>query len=450
MKKLIIFILTLITIFSELLFMANGAFTSSLEVDSEIAYVVSADDFTVIYDKGSKIKCNPGAIVKIVTGILVLESCSDLGEIVTASGNAIRSIEHLGITTAGIYVGEMMTVEELLYCLLVYNANDAANVLAEYISGSIEAFVADMNKFANKLGLNNTAFSNPGGYDNNGQYSTAEDIAVMFKYCMDNAKFSQIISTFLYEMPATNKYTTTRYLKNTNNLINYGINDYYYKYVKGGKSGYTDSGNGNCVSLASKDGYNYICVVMDAPMKDFDTDSVTENMSFVVSKQLYQWVFDSIKLRVVANTSTYVGEVKVRHSKEFDYVSLVPIDNVSALVPSGVNAESVYIEPIIEQTKEVVDAPVKKGDLLGRAAIKYAGVTVAEVDLVAAFDVSFSLTKKIGNVILNVLTNPIFVVIVLILVIVFIVLFFISYSNKQKRKRNKIKRNIDSDKKRGN
>ena len=117
MKKLFIFIICFILCFSEV-FLCSAAFTSSFEVDAEIAYVISADeDSTVIYNKNSAVKCNPGELVKIVTGLLVIENCSDLGTIVTASADAIRSIEKLRVTTAGILVGEMMTVEELLYCL---------------------------------------------------------------------------------------------------------------------------------------------------------------------------------------------------------------------------------------------------------------------------------------------------------------------------------------------
>ncbi|MBR3768561.1 MAG: D-alanyl-D-alanine carboxypeptidase [Clostridia bacterium] len=442
MKKFIIFLFCFIIIVSQYLFIADAAFTSSIEVEGNIAYMVSADeDSTVIYDKGSQIKCDPGEIVKIVTGILAIENCPELSSVVTASGTAIRSIEHLRVTTAGILVDEMMTVEELLYCLLVYNANDAAVVLAELVGGTVDNFVKMMNDFAVSLGLSNTSFSNPGGYDSNNQYSTAQDIAVIFNYCMKNSTFSQIISTFLYEMPATNKYTDTRYLKNTNNLINSAVSDYYYKYVKGGKSGYTSGGNSNSVSFASKDGYNYICVVLDAPIRDFDNDDVTENMSFVSSKKLFQWAFDNIKLRMVANTSTYVGEVNVRLSKEFDYVSLVPVENVNALVPAGVNAESVFIEPIAELTKPSVDAPVKKGDLLGRAAIKYAGETVAEVDLVAAFDVSLSHSKLVGDLILRIITSPIFIVIVLILAVAIGLLCLISYRNKQMRRKQRLRNN---------
>ncbi len=433
MKKFIIFLLSIIVLIQGMSAGVYASFTESLELDVNIAYLVSVDDEqSVIYDKGSEVRCDLGELVKIVTAVLVLENCNDLSQTVTASGTAIRSIESLGVTTAGILVGEVMTVEELLYCLLVYNANDASTVLAEFIAGTVDNFVVMMNDFATELGLKNTSFSNPGGYNSNNQYSTARDIAVMFKYCMDNPDFAKIIATFLYEMPATNKYKETRYLKNTNYLINSAISDYYTKSVKGGKSGYTSVGNCNSVSMASKDGYNYICVVLDAPMTNCDEDESLENMSFVYSKKLYEWAFENIKLRVVANTSTYVGEVAVKLSDEFDYVSLVPIENVSALVPSGVSAESVLIEPISELTLESVEAPVKKGDVLGRAAVKYAGSTVAEVDLVAAFDVNLSPSKFVLDKFLRIIKSPAFIILFLLLLAVILPLAFISYRNKQK------------------
>lgn len=434
MKKFIIFLISFLIIisFSNVNSFAN--FSSSFETDANIVYMLSLDEHGgIIYDKNSELKCNPGELVKLVTAVIVLENCDDLSQPVTASSTAIRSIESLKITNAGILVGETMSVEELLYCMLVYNANDAAVVLAEFIGGTQENFVEMMNGFADRLNLNNTVFSNPGGFNIGEQYSTAVDISEIFRYCTNNPTMETILSTFLYEMPATNKYRETRYLKNTNYLINYAIPDYYLQTVKFGKSGYTETLNCNCVSFASQDGYTYLCVVMDAPMKDFDNDGTNENMSFVVSKQLYKWAFENIRLRVVANTSTYVGEVKVRLSKDYDYVSLVPAENVSALVPAGVNAESVLIEPISEITLEKTDAPVVKGDILGRAAVKYAGSTVAEVDLVAAFDVKLSTTKYLGSLILEIITHPVFIVIALILILFVLPLSLYSYRNKQKR-----------------
>lgn len=450
MKKLIIFIISCAVLLPSFVFFSYATYTDSVEIDAPVVYMVSADDeAAVIYNKSSDEKCDPGELVKIVTGIIVIENSADLQIKVTASSDAISYVEFRGGTTAGILVGETMTVEELLYCMLVYNAADAAVVLSEHIAGSREAFVAMMNDFAVKLGLRNTHFTNPSGYNEDEQYTTAAEMSVIFNYCTKNPTFSQILSTSLYEMPATNKYSAARYLKNTNNLINSGIPDYYFKYVKCGKSGYTATKNCNSVSVASKDGYNYICVVMNAENKDFDSDGVSENMSFVCAKKLFQWVFDNIKLRVVCNTSTYVCEVKVRLSNEYDYVSLVPAENVSALVPAGVNAESVYIEPIEGQMPESVDAPVKKGDIVGRAAIKYAGATVAEVDLAADFDVKVSVIKFIGNAILKVITHWIFITVVAIIAVVVLPLLFISYRNKQKNQRRRKAQELQNKKKRG-
>lgn len=440
MKKIIISIFLSIIIFSQYVCTAFANYTDSFEVDAGIAYVVSSNsDETVIYDKGGDASVDPGEIVKLVTGMLVIENCSDLSVIVTASQNAIRSLESIKVTRAGILVGENITLNELLYCLLVYNCSEAANVLAEHVGGTIENFVDMMNDFAEEQGLKNTHFSNPGGYNSENQYSTAKDIAAIMEYCIQNPTFLQISSTFRYDMPPTNKYSETRYLINTNSLINNGSEDYYYKYVKCGKSGQTKDGLCNCVSYASKDGYNYICVVLEAEIKDDDKDGKDENMAFVSSKKLLQWIFDNIKLREVANTATYVGEVKVKLSSDTDYVGLVPAQNVSALVPSGVNSESVYIEPIATLTESVVEAPVKKGDVLGRAVIKYAGSAIAEVDLVASFDVERSMAKYIGEKIRTVLVNPIFLIIVFLVVVFVVVCFVISYRNKQKMRRKRIR-----------
>ena len=435
MKKLIIFLISFVILLSQFNIFALANFTDSFEVDAPIAYVISADsDATVIYDKLGNEMFDPGEIVKIVTAILVIENCTDLNEIVTASGNAIRSLEQIKVTRAGIRVDEQISVYELLCCLLIYNCSEASNVLAEYIGGSIDNFVSMMNEFSDKLGLNNTSFSNPGGYKSENQYSTASDIAKIMNYCIQNATFLQISSTSRYDMQPTNKYQDVRYLNNTNLLIRSDRTDYYFKYAKCGKSGETKSGLCNNVVYASKDGYNYICVVAEA-----DDEGGSGFKAFVESKGLMKWVFDNIKLREVANTSTYVGEVKVRLADGNDYVGLVPANNVSALVPSGVNVESVLIEPIGEQTASVVDAPVKKGDKLGKAAIKYAGVTIAEVDLVASVDVDMSTTKLIKEKIRQFIVNPIFLIVVLLIVLFVIVCFIISYRNKQRMRRKRIR-----------
>lgn len=438
MKKIIIFILCFFILLSACVLPCSAALYSPSEFDADIAYCISLDDGTVLYEKNAEMQVAPASITKIVTAIVTIENCTDFEHIITAPAYCIRLLDGTNSSTAGILVGEELSVKDLLYCLLVYSANDAANILADYIGGDIDVFVGMMNDFVKSLGCSNTHFVNAHGLDTEGHYTTAKDLAVIYSYCLKNSMFAEITGTFQYDIPPTNKYGSTRYLRNTNSLLNPGIADYYCEYAKNGKTGTTDNAGRCLISSASKDGYNYLCVILNGRFYDFDEDEVEENMAFIESKRLYEWAFENLKLREVANPSTYVCETAVRLAKTYDYVSLVPKESISALVPAGINAENVLIEPISEITKDTIDAPVKQGEVMGRAAVKYAGETIAEVDLVAAFDVERSTVKYIGDIISKITHSLIFkLLLILILVVILpgcIVVFGILPQKRKARK----------------
>ena len=436
MKKGFVFLCVISLLLCSLVPQAGATFNAAVDVDANIAYLISLDkDNTVIYDKNSEVRFSPAAIVKIVTGILVIENCADLDQKVTAQYEWISEVVGTGASTLGILSGEELSVRELLLCMLVYNAADAANILVHFMTEDTDAFVKMMNDLAARLGCVNTHFTDPIGYDNDDQYTTAREIAAIYYYCVSNSVFNEIVSTDYFEIPPTNKSGYTRYLKTTNGLMNSNIQDYYYRFVKSGKSGVAGEDGCNSVSVASKDGYNYLCVIMDSRYTDYDNDKVDENMAFVSAKQLYEWTFENIKLRIVANPSTYVTEVKVKLSGEYDYVSLVPAEEISALVPSGVNAESLLIEPIPELTPESVKAPIKKGDVIGRATVKYAGETVAEVDLAAAFDVKSSPLKWVGDLLLSILKSTVFRILFLVALALAVFFFLMAAHNGRLNRR---------------
>ena len=415
-----------------------AAYNAEISVEADIAYMVSLDrENTVIYDKNSNVRFSPAAIAKIVTGIVTIENCSNLDQKITLKKEAVTAAAGTGSAMAGLYADEQVSVRDLLYCTLVFNAADAACVLADYIGGDIPSFVTMMNDLAARLGCSSTHFTNPMGYDEEGQYTTARELAALYYYCVSNQTFDEIISTDYYEMEPTNQYWDVRYLRTTNGLMNSGIPDYYFRYVRSGKSGVTDDNRCNSVSVASKDGYNYLCVVMNAPVMDYDEDGVDENMAYVTARQLYEWTFNNIRLRVIANPSTYVAEVKVKLSSEYDYVSLVPAEEISALVPAGVGSESVLIEPIPEQTPESVKAPIKKGEIIGRAAIKYAGETIAEVDLAAAFDVSGSFGRAVGDLLLSILKSTVFRIVFLLALTAGVIFLLLTIHNNRRYGRKK-------------
>ncbi|MBR5411366.1 MAG: D-alanyl-D-alanine carboxypeptidase [Clostridia bacterium] len=422
---------------------AFGAIYVPEKLDAEVVYMISLDNDAVIVDVNSNRRVAPASITKVVTAMVVLENCTDYDELVEASSYAIHSLDGTNSSTAGIRVGEQLTVRQLLYCMMVASANEAANILAEYIAnGDINAFVDMMNSFVAGLGCTGTHFMNPHGLDADGHYSTARDLALIYRYCLNNALFCEIAGTYEIDIPPTNEYDYVRHLRSTNSLFNDAIPDYYSPYVKTGKTGTTDNAGRCVISSASNDGYNYLLVVLEAKFYDYDEDGYDENMAFVESRKLYKWAYDNLRLREVANPSQNVCEIRVELAKKYDYIVLVPAESVTALVPVGVNAESVMYEVVDDATADSVNAPVRKGDVLGKAEIKYAGQTVAEVDLVAAFDIERSTPKYLWYRIKTFFsTKPmkillLFVLCVLLpfLIIVFVVLPRVRRSKKRAAK----------------
>ncbi len=449
MKKFIFLLFSVLVLLSCLSPAVSASFYEPAEgeVEADIYYLFSADDGTVICEKNIDKKAAPASITKVVTAIVTLENCADLDTIVTVPSYTIRLLDGTNSSTAGILVGEQISVRELLYCLLVYSANDAANVLADYIGGgSIDTFVAMMNDFVLNLGCESTHFSNAHGLDADDHYTTARDLGVIYKYCLGNSVFVEIAGTARYEMPPTNMYTETRYLNSTNKMFSSGIADYYCEYVKTGKTGTTDNAGHCVISSASGDGYNYICVVLNAAFYDVDGDGVDENMAFVSSKNLYNWTFKHMKLCEVANPSMYVAEKKVSLSSKYDYVSLVPAKNVSALIPvngSGDDkTDSVLIEPTPDTVESAADAPIKKGDVLGKATVKYADNVIVEIDLVAAFDVERSTLKYVAYVVKNAMSTLVFrlaALFVIVIILPLCIFVFVVVPRRRRKRKNTVK-----------
>lgn len=361
---------------------------------SEILLLQSLDDGSVIFNQNDTLRTAPASLTKIVTAILAMEHCENLSEVVTVKPECVTMLYGTNSANAGIKIGEELTVEQLLYCLLVPSGNDAATVLADYAAGSQEAFVERMNEFAQRLGLEDTRFMNVHGLDEEGHYTTARDIAAITRYALGaefkgSALFEKIIGTLTYEIPQTNK-NNKRTLLNTNRMLNRGYRDYYCAEVSGGKTGNT-SAAGDCImAKASRGGFNYLCVVMRGDKVVLPPQTYEVNTAFVDAKALLEWSFEHIKLRQVADREKAVGEVPVELARNADHVQLIPKEDLVAFVPEGIDSKSVLVEVIPALTPEKVVAPVYKGQPMGAARILFAGEEFARVELVAADNVSRS------------------------------------------------------------
>lgn len=437
MKRVIsVFLTALLFILPLCVFESSASYNSALDTSADIVLLISLDNGTVIFDKNADKVTAPASLTKITTAILTIENCQNLDEVVTIKQSSINAISGTNSSTAGLLAGEEITVRNLLYCMLVKSANEAAVILADYIGGgSVSNFVQMMNDFAADIGCQNTHFVNPHGLDAEGHYTTANDLALITKHALTLPLFSEIVNTVSYKLPTSNK-SGERNLLSTNWMINPNFKTYYFKYAEGIKTGTTANAGRCIISKASKDGYNYLAIVMGAPYEDVTGDGNPDNCAFLECKKIFEWVFENIRLTKVADPLQIATVVDVKLSWNVDHVRLVPETEVTALVPVGNDETSVLLEIIPEETPSVVNAPIKKGDVLGKARILYAEDEIATVNLVAAEDVHMSLLLYIGNGIKNIFKSTIFqIVFILVLLVLAIYIGLIIRHNRMKKRR---------------
>lgn len=440
MKRIISFLICLVLVFSPFTIINSYAdYNSELETKADIVLLFSLDDGTVIFSKNADKPSAPASLTKITTAILTIENCENLDTVITVPSYCITLLNGTGSSMAGLKAGEELTVRQLLYCMLVKSANEAANILADYIGGgSIESFVGMMNDFAARVGAENTHYVNAHGLDAEGQYTTANDLAKIVKYALNLPIFMEICNSYKYTLPETNM-SKERNFVSTNWMINPNFKTYYYEYIQGIKTGTTNQAGKCVVSKASKDGYNYLCVVMGAPEEDVNGDGNPDNTAFLETKKMYKWVFENIRLEKIVNTTDIVTVVDVKLAFGVDHVRLVPANDVTALVPVGTDSGSVLVDVIEAETPSEVRAPVKKGEVLGKAKVMYADTELATVDLVAAEDIKVSVILWALDGLYKIVSSPIFIIIVA-MVLVIVVIRYLTSSNQGRRKRRRRRR----------
>ena len=242
-----------------------------INIYSPSALIIERSTLDIIYEKNAYKKMYPASLTKIMTAIITLENCN-LTDKAIVNKTALESIPE-GYSVAHLVENEQLTIEELLNLLLIASSNDAANVLAEHVAGSIESFSYMMNVKAKKIGCINTRFVNPSGIHDINHYSTAFDLALIANYAMNNDIFRSIVTKTSYTLNTTNK-SNSRFFYNTNELVN-SNSSYYFKYCIGIKTGYTNYAGECLISCAKKDDLEFISVVLNCntPSQRF-TDSI--------------------------------------------------------------------------------------------------------------------------------------------------------------------------------
>ena len=387
---------------------------SEIDLNSKSAIIVEVSTGRIIYEKASTAQMYPASTTKIMTAILVLEN-ANLADIVTVSATAVDIPS--GYVTCDLQEGEEIAVKDLLYALMLPSANDAAYALAEHVGGNVDSFADMMNVKAKEIGCMGTHFVNPNGIHDDRHYSTAYDMYLIAKYAMENETFRQIVSTVSYVLPATNKYPNAdRVLETTNDLINPEKSKYYYKNAIGIKTGYTSNAGSCLVAESSRDGLDFISVVLGGTSE--------QGIRFLDTKKLFDYGYDNYTLTKIREKNTVVDTIEIENATdETKNLDLLISDSITIINNKSLNVDQIIPEITLNEN---IMAPIVAGQELGTIEYKVDDIEYS-AKLLASTDVE---EKKYTNFI-------IFTAIIMLLVGISLL-----KKNKKKQKRKKRRTNM--------
>ena len=394
------------------------------KVYSEAALLIDSNTGKILFSKNENEKKYPASTTKILTAILAIENCN-LDDVVTVDYDSIMQVP-AGYTVAALQVGEQLTVKQLLQVMLIHSANDAANVLAKHVGGSMESFESMMNSKLSEIGCENSHFTNPSGKHDNNHYTTAVDLAKIMNYCIKNDTFKEISSSKYCIIPATNKYEERMYT-NSNELLVKDTREissnYYYPYVIAGKTGYTAEAKNCLVSVAKKDDLQLICVVLGGVRTD---DGLSAR--FVDSKNLFEYGYNNFILKKIRDTGSIAKQIEVpKATKDTKDLDLITTNEIIALINQN-NLDKEFEPEII--LNDNIEAPITEGDTIGKLTYNIEGIEYT-TNLVASHSV-----KKDNSLFF-------FIQLILIGIILYLLYKFLFMNNNQRKTKIKNKYNFN-------
>ncbi len=405
----------------------KGMYKVPEKVYADAYMLVSLDDesYPVIAQKNKDKKKYPASLTKIATAMVTINNTPHLQAKTKVSKAAIDALAGTGAQVAGLQVGDVLTIEQLLYLTMVHSACDACQVLAEYVADNTMEFVKMMNDWATSIGCTGTHFTNPDGLHDPDHYTTVADMKLMTIEAMKNEIFAKIATTKTYEY---NGYTFIH----TNFMLDKYHVTYYYEYAEGIKTGSTTEAGYCVITKASKDGYNYLAIVMDSPVKMLD--GYETKCSFIDSKTLFNWAFDSLKYSTVIRANDVVNEIPVINGKDADTIQLVSEKDVTTLVPVGLDPSAVLLKPV--KCPDSIEAPISQGDYVCDAQLVYGGKVIAKTRLVAGKSVELSTFLKLYTSLRNFFgrKSVLAVLLILILLVGIYIAVFINRMQKAKKR----------------
>ena len=344
---------------------------------AQAAMIYEEKTGTVIYSYNPDVKIAPGSLAKIVTAYIALQFCELDDEVKANSANISRL--PAGSKHKDMKHDEIMTVEDLVHCLLLESANDAAIVLAEHISGNMQGFLVLMNDWVKSIGCTNTEFGNVHGLSTATSYTTARDLVRITMEARKDPEFSRIFSTAKYTVPETNR-SPERALITTNYLIDQSIIPQFYDtHVTGGKE-HAEGTFASMVCTATYDKMDLICVVLGATRVFAENGwSVVSYGNFNEMNELLEYTSANYKVNRVLFDGQALSQFSVIDG-ESDVVGQ-PYINYDTVLPKTCQMDNLFMEWKV--VGGGLTAPVKAGEMIATVAVKYRNSYVAEAEIYA-------------------------------------------------------------------
>ena len=338
--------------------------TNAPSISARSAILIESSSGAVIFSKNPDEILPMASTTKIMTALVALENCDITKEIAI-------SVDAIGVEGSSVYLypEEKLTLEDLLYAMLLESANDAAAAIAIEVGGSIEGFAEMMNKKALELGLVNTHFENPHGLDGKTHYTTARELAIIAREAYSNGKFREIVSTYKKTIPL-NETEGVRLLMNHNKLLR------GYDGATGIKTGFTKKSGRCLVSAAERDGLTFIAVTLNAP------DDWQDH------KNMLDYGYSLLESRTVCDIGQFSYLLPAING-DCDHVMLKNLNKITVTLPRSAPEIKCRIE-----LPRFVYSPVSQGEVIGRLVFYLDGQEIASSDLAAVTSVSMIENKK--------------------------------------------------------
>lgn len=343
------------------------------------AFIYEVNTNTVIYNYNPDLVVSPGALAKLVTAIVAIEK-GDLEQELTVNSMSYKTLPGSAVrVNAGLKEGEKMTLRDMLHCMIMTWANDAAVTIAENVGGTQENFVEMMNQWVKDAGCVSTKFTNVHGISSVEATSTARDLVRIYQKACRNSEFKKLLATTAYTIAPTNKTETERELKANNYLMEeYILSQYNYKGVTTGFAPYGENYGAHLVCTAETGGMNFVVVVLGA-LREFAENGwkATYYGNYEEAWELLDFAFDGYKLCSLLHEGQSLYQFSVANGE--NQVVAQSSTTMDAVLPVNARMKNLLYKYMVKNGG--LTAPISKGQTVATLQIWYQNSCIAETEL---------------------------------------------------------------------